>query len=142
MNILFYRHQFYLLTKNYIVEGCWNHGVLKEDLCHIIALITQAEFGNYHSFTSTMKYALFWPKILEEEISSMDIQNIRDFHNNLKDWTQRKVEYELLRLISESWLMYGMIFYDVTDCWSKSLKLGIGPDGVFLCTNKYGLIDK
>ncbi|CAL8102268.1 unnamed protein product [Calicophoron daubneyi] len=137
------RHQFYINVVQQLKSGVWDAETSLETQANLIALMAYVQFGKYNPNTTPCKYACFWPDC-RGEIPADAIRMAANFHRALdaEGCTISHAKYELIRISAMEFPCYGTYFYDVKDVFDHRLMLGVGPEGLTLCSSSSSVIDR
>ncbi|TPP65960.1 E3 ubiquitin-protein ligase MYLIP-A [Fasciola gigantica] len=135
------RNQFYNNVVQQLKGGVWDAESTLETQANLIALMAYTQFGPYNANTTPCKYACFWPDC-RGEIPPEAIRMAANFHRDLDGFTVSHAKYELLRIVSMEFPSYGTHFYEVKDIFDRKLLLGVGPEGLALCSSHSSVIER
>ncbi|VEL32594.1 unnamed protein product [Protopolystoma xenopodis] len=135
------RHQFFINIVQQLKQGLWDTDTSLELQAHLIALMAHAQFGDYNPVTTPCKYACFWPD-RRDEIPPEAVRMAASFHRDLEGTTKAHSQYEVLRLVYMDMTSYGTHFYEAKDIFDHKILIGVGPEGICLCSTTGQVIER
>lgn len=135
--LTFHRYQFYLDTRKHLIDGVWDSGGIADDTrANLMAIMSQADFGDFNLESSPCKYACFWPDSQDCEIPVSMLRHVAARHRELRGQPASRMQYSMLRTAAQELAMFGVFFYECKNCYDERLLLGIGPNTIFECSAK------
>lgn len=121
-----------LLCKRLVIES-------EDQLLRMLALIVQAEKGDFNQFTSQLNQ---YESLVGELVDSTPelILDIVEIHRQLQGTCRESAQYQVLQEASRQ-QTYGVHYYGATDGGDVTC-LGIGPHGLFLYNQIRQIIEK
>ncbi|XP_057684056.1 E3 ubiquitin-protein ligase MYLIP-A [Corythoichthys intestinalis] len=129
------RHVFFTHVKEDLHNGHLRMG--SEQAEELSALLAQAEFGDYNQNTARYWYS----ELCGEEPCPATVNSMVSKHKALRGLSQASVEYQALQLVS-SLEHYGVEWHWARDANGQRLAIGVGPEGIAVCKEDFGLINR
>ncbi|KAM9233240.1 E3 ubiquitin-protein ligase MYLIP [Dugong dugon] len=129
------RHIFFLHIKEALLAGplqCY-----PEQAVELHALLAQTEFGDYNQNTARHNYE----ELCAKELSSAALNSIIAKHKELEGTSQASAEYQVLQIVS-AMENYGVEWHSVRDSEGQRLLVGVGPEGISICTDDFNPINR
>ncbi|PAA64312.1 hypothetical protein BOX15_Mlig019534g1 [Macrostomum lignano] len=105
----------------------------------LIALLAQAEFGDFDSRRTPIKYQKYWRE--QGDIPAEVIAATAEAHRRLSGLSPASAEYRLLQLAA-GLPMYGSHYHEVKDCFETKLNIAVGPSAICVCRENKQVLDR
>ncbi|KAL3317837.1 hypothetical protein Ciccas_003507 [Cichlidogyrus casuarinus] len=127
------KRQFFLNIVEHFQKGEWicldaNLQLIGE----MIALMTHTNYGSFNKTTTPCKYGCFWPES-RGEIPHEALRIAANFHQKLNQQTNKNTQYEVMRRAHSSLNLYGSHFFECIHMYGYPMKIGVGPEKLFIC---------